>query len=387
MNLGKPTAEPTGRKDSATMIGHRSRSGIVPSAHTHRLQRIVLWLVAMMIVLTLLVHARGFLLPLVVAVLVFSLTSALIDRILRLRLGAIRIPNWVASTVSVCMVGTVLLILASILSEQIDRAIMIVPAYVERAQAMLAGVLGRLDERAAQGIVNAVRDFRINAHLRSVAGSAGQLLMTTVLVILYVAFLFAEKPWMRNKLRRLAHDERRADDVAAIIAAIRDGIHHYLLVKTAVSAVTGLVIYVILRLFGIEFAETLALLTFFLNFIPNVGSIVASALVILIGAVQLNDLEAVLLLALLVTLAQFTLGNIVDPMMMGRSLRMSSLGIIVSLTFWGAVWGVAGMFLAIPLMVMVTIVCAHVPGLSPIAVLLSRDGVLPGNTPTVHSDQ
>ncbi|WP_336739378.1 AI-2E family transporter [Aureimonas altamirensis] len=360
----------------------QSQDDIVPGPRADRLRRVVLWLVATTLVLMLLIQARVFLLPLVIAVLVFSLTAALIDWILSLRLGAIRFPQWLASTVAVCLVGATLLSLSAILSGQIDRAITIAPAYVERAQTMLAGIIDVLDDQTAQGLINAIQDFRIHAYLRSAAGSAGQLLLMTILVILYVAFLFTEKPWMAGKLSSLVRDTSRAADVTAVVAAIRKAIHHYLLVKAAVSAVTGVTVYAILRSFSIEFAETLALLTILLNFIPNVGSIVASVLAVLIGAIQLGDIEAILMLTLLVSLAQFVLGNVVDPMMMGRSLRMSPFGIIVSLTFWGAIWGIAGMFLAVPLMVMIAIICAHTPSLSLVAVLLSRDGCLPGDAGT-----
>ncbi|MBM3613480.1 MAG: AI-2E family transporter, partial [Alphaproteobacteria bacterium] len=91
--------------------------------------------------------------------------------------------------------------------------------------------------------------------------------------------------------------------------------------------------------------------------------------------VQTSDTVLALGLLAVLTAVQFTVGMVLDPLLLGRALRLSSLGIIVSLAFWAAVWGVAGMFLAVPIMVAVMIVCAHVEGLRPVAVLLSRDGV------------
>jgi predicted PurR-regulated permease PerM len=83
----------------------------------------------------------------------------------------------------------------------------------------------------------------------------------------------------------------------------------------------------------------------------------------------------VLLLFAIIGIIQFSVGNLLEPMLLGRSLHLSSFVIILSLTFWGAIWGVIGMFLAVPIMVMIMIVCSHVPMLHPVAVLLSRDGV------------
>ncbi|MDT8329261.1 MAG: AI-2E family transporter, partial [Roseovarius sp.] len=72
---------------------------------------------------------------------------------------------------------------------------------------------------------------------------------------------------------------------------------------------------------------------------------------------------------------QFMNGNVIDPMLMGRALRLSSFGIIISLAFWAAVWGIPGMFLSVPIMVALMIVCSHVPGLRRVAILLSREGL------------
>jgi len=97
--------------------------------------------------------------------------------------------------------------------------------------------------------------------------------------------------------------------------------------------------------------------------------------VALVGHIELNDTTSTLLIFVLAGGIQFTNGNIIDPMMMGRALRLSSFGIIISLAFWGAVWGIPGMFLSVPIMVMLLVVCSHVPSLRPVAILLSREGL------------
>jgi predicted PurR-regulated permease PerM len=84
-----------------------------------------------------------------------------------------------------------------------------------------------------------------------------------------------------------------------------------------------------------------------------------------------------LVIALGVTAIQLIIGNFVEPALMGRSLNLSPLVIILSLTFWATVWGIVGMFLAVPIMVIVLIVCSHIPAWRPVAVLLSRDGQIP----------
>ena len=186
--------------------------------------------------------------------------------------------------------------------------------------------------------------------------------------------MFAERGWFAAKVMRLFPDPGQAARVEEIIASIAHSVHHYILVKTAVSAVTGVTVYLLLALLGLDFAETLALLSFVLNFIPNIGSIVATLVPTLVALVQFDSWVMVIVVLGSVGALQFVIGNVIDPMLMGRALHLSSFAIVLSLTFWGAIWGIVGMFLAVPIMVIVMIVCSHVPSLRPIAILLSRDG-------------
>jgi predicted PurR-regulated permease PerM len=152
-------------------------------------------------------------------------------------------------------------------------------------------------------------------------------------------------------------------------------VNYYLLVKTVVSVITGAMIYVVAQVFGIELALALGILTFILNYIPNIGSIVATGMVALVGYVETGDAQTTGILFLITGAIQFINGNVIDPWMMGRALRLSSFGIIMSLAFWGAVWDIPGMFLSVPIMVMLLVVCSHVPELRKVAVLLSREGL------------
>ncbi|MCB1399214.1 MAG: AI-2E family transporter, partial [Rhodobacteraceae bacterium] len=101
----------------------------------------------------------------------------------------------------------------------------------------------------------------------------------------------------------------------------------------------------------------------------------ATAVAALAVYVLTQDASSALGVLLVVGLLQFVIGNVIDPMLMGRALRLSSFGIIMSLAFWGAVWGLPGMFLAVPIMVALMIVCAQSPALRPLAILLSREGL------------
>jgi predicted PurR-regulated permease PerM len=351
-----------------------------PLPHTQSVQAVAWqqWFVAIAAVgigLIILVQGRVFLVPLAIAVLLFSLTSAARDRIARLRIGSVRMPNWLASLIGIGFIMAAMLTVFSIIAGQIDAVIAAGPAYVARGQELVTSVFAWLGHDVATAVVAAIEDIDLPAYVRALAGSAGYSMATAILILLYVGFLFAERAYFTSKMANLFPEADRAARFERLVESITKSVHRYILIKTVVSVLTGLLVYAVMQTFGLEFAETWALLTVFLNFIPNVGSIVATALPTLAALVQFESWTPVVLIFTFIGLIQFSVGNLIEPGLMGRSLNLSPFVIILSLTFWGAIWGIVGMFLAVPIMVMVMITCSHVPSLHPIAVLLSRDGV------------
>jgi predicted PurR-regulated permease PerM len=110
-------------------------------------------------------------------------------------------------------------------------------------------------------------------------------------------------------------------------------------------------------------------------------------LITLVAHVQAGDATMTGIIFVIAGSIQFLNGNIIDPLLMGRALRLSAFGIILSLAFWGAVWGIPGMFLSVPIMVMLLVVCSHVPALRPFAILLSREGLPESEHMLDHSVQ
>lgn len=356
------------------------------STTRQRLQTGALIIIAGAVILFLLVQARFMLTSLAVAIIVFSLTSDAITYISRLKVGPLRIPNWLASIAAVLLISTGLFMLSSLVLSQINTVLSTTLTYTERAPAAVADLFAWMGPETETAIQNAMGSIDVSGYLRTVAGQAGGLMQGTVLVILFVGFLFAERLWFDVKLTSLmGGDAARAARAQRIIGTIMHRVNYYLLVKTVVSAVTGLMVYAVAFAFDLELAVAIGVLTFVLNYIPNVGSIVATVLATLVTYVQIGEPGPTLAFFFACGVIQFVNGNIIDPWLMGRTLRLSTFGIIVSLAFWGAVWGIAGMFLSVPIMVAVMIVASHVPGLRPVAVLLSREG-LPDEetTPTLR---
>ena len=340
-----------------------------------RLQTGALLIIAFAVVLFLLVQARFILISLATAIILFSLTSDVINFIARQRIGPFRIPNALASIAAMFLIAAALLTLTSILLAQVNTVLVTTLSYTERAPSAVASLFSWLGEDSQLAIFNALRSIEVSSYLRTAAGQASGIMQATVLIILFVGFLFAERIWFQTKLHNFVGDKAQADRIGKIIQSIIHRVNYYLLVKTVISAITGAMVYVLARAFQLELATSIGIITFVLNFIPNIGSIVATALIALVAHVQIGDPTITLVIFIIAGVIQFVNGSIIDPMLMGHALRLSSFGIILSLAFWGAVWGIPGMFLSVPIMVMMLVVCSHVPDLRPFAILLSREGL------------
>lgn len=181
-------------------------------------------------------------------------------------------------------------------------------------------------------------------------GATG-ILSTAFIVTLIFIFILAEAPVFPAKVRALVG--RGGADLARSTTIVRE-IQHYLAIKTLISMVTGITLGVAMWGLGLDFPLLWGLLAFLLNFIPNIGSIIAAIPPILVALLQIGPGMAVLV-ALVYTGANALFGNFLEPMLVGRQLGISTLVVVLSLIFWGWVWGPIGMFLSVPLTMAVKI--------------------------------
>jgi len=192
-----------------------------------------------------------------------------------------------------------------------------------------------------------------------------------MLIFLYLMFLILERSTVLPKLA-VALPENKGKQLIDIVGRMNRQTSKYLFLKVLISAATGLMFYVTSIIAGVDFPLVWGMLAFLLNFIPTIGSIVVTALAIFMATVQfMPDWSRIIFIGLLYISIEMVLGNIIDPKLQGVQLNISPLIILVSLAVWGYVWGLVGMFLAVPLTSMTQVVCSNIPSLQPIAVLLS----------------
>ena len=220
------------------------------------------------------------------------------------------------------------------------------------------GLGGTLMERAS-GLATTV--------VSTISGIA----LALVLIFFLTLLMLSEAPRWHSKLGAMLRPEKR-EEVTGAVALVASKTRRYLAVRFVLGIVTALLYTGWLWLFGLDLLLVWALLTFVLNFVPNIGSLISGLLPVLYAYFTKDPWTATLIGAGIVFIEQ-VMGNYVDPRVQGRHLSISALVILCALLFWGWIWGVAGAILAVPITMVVMVACAHVPGLRWVALGLSDE--------------
>lgn len=223
-------------------------------------------------------------------------------------------------------------------------------------------------------------NFRWEDHLQSgtfnnliqqAFGNAINFITNSFLVLLFLVYLLFEREVFLNRIQKSFKPED-AERITAILVRIHQQIVNYLDVKTLVSLMTGGLITVILLLFGVDFALFWGIVAFLLNYIPSIGSIIATLPPFAIALVQFENVVMPFAVLVLTGIVQIFMGNVLEPRMMGTRLGLSPLVVILSLLFWGWLWGPVGMILSVPIVAAIAIVCDNFESLRPFARLISH---------------
>jgi len=318
--------------------------------------------------------------PVVLSVLVVYVIVGLTRLLERIPVLGSALPRWLRDALSIVVIALGLvaafyeiLTYADILREHAPQYQKSLLAAIQRGAA-LVGIEGEPTWATLRRELLAQTDMQ--RLVGSTVASVTSLVATILFVFVCSAFLLLERRTFAVKMDRATGNPRDAARILAIVADVNDRIGSYLVLKTFLSILLGAVSWVIMALFSLEFAGFWAVLIALLNYIPYVGSILGVLFPALMAVVQYGSIDEIFALLFLLAIAQFVIGNFLDPYVMSNTLNLSPFAILVSLTVWSALWGVAGAFLAVPITATMTIVLSEFAGTRPIAVLLSRDGRL-----------
>ena len=186
-------------------------------------------------------------------------------------------------------------------------------------------------------------------------GSIGSFFSEAFLIILFLIFLLPSHDKTIEKISKKL-DSRQKKNFITALTQIEESIRTYLSIKSVISLLTALCSVIVMFLFGVKFLVLFGVLIFFLNFIPSIGSIAAVFIVLSVHFLTAPFTASFFVLAALLILIQLIFGNIIEPKFAGKELELSPVIILLSLFFWGSVWGIGGMFFAVPLTAIIKVV-------------------------------
>ncbi len=323
-------------------------------------------------VTAILILGKPFLVPMVLALLIWYLINALYQ-VLQTWSGE-RIPTWLGLPISGLLIITLLVVLGDVITRNINGIISDASLNEIDLEAHIRNVLDWVGYKGELSLEAITSTSDITQYLRPLINSITGLASSSLLILIYVIFLLVEQGTFSRKVSNLRMSDSRRQKVKHIIHHTNQAIRKYLVVKTFTSFLTAFLSFFVITAFGINHAFFWAFLIFILNFIPTLGSIVATAFPALQGLIQYDSPSMFVLVFLVVSGIQLLVGNIIEPRLMGNSLNISPLVVILSLVFWGFMWGIVGMLLCVPITVSMIIVFAQFPATRPVAVLLSRTG-------------
>jgi predicted PurR-regulated permease PerM len=296
------------------------------------------------------------------------------------------LPRWAAMVVVLLAVVTISFGITGLVGSSMTKFTSNLPEYTQRLNSYTQTVEDWLN---GHGVPIAARDVRSLIDASSVMklaadvfNSFGGVLTNAFLIFLTVVFILFETASFAVKLGAVMDEP---EDAMARVANVTDSIKRYLAIKTMTSLLTGGVIGISLTFLGVENAVLWALLAFMLNYVPNIGSIIAAVPAVLFALVQLG-VGGALATAAVFAVVNIVIGSVLEPRFMGRGLGLSTLVVFLSLVFWGWVLGPVGMFLSVPLTMTVKIALSARESTRWIAVLLgSGHDVAPQNPPAAES--
>ncbi len=323
-----------------------------------KINNICLLILAAAAVTVALIYTRSILIPFVIAFFIYAILSPIIEGLMI----KLKCPRAVVVIVVTAVFIIIVTLIGFFLANSLDGFFKDADQYKERIVEFI--VWGRT---TAEGFGYQVQDFSMESYIRklpffSVAGNitkaAGSFLGNMLLIIVFVFFFL------------LGETASKSDDYS-LINQMKHNISRYVATKFLTSIVTGILVFVLLVSFGVDLAFLFGVITVLFNFIPTIGSIAATIIPVPVILLQFGfgwQLWVVLIISLLI---QFTIGSIIEPKLMGERMDLHPITVLLFLMFWGLVWGIPGMFLAVPITAVLKIVLSRMESTQALAELMA----------------
>jgi len=354
-------------------MGNSGKYGFLKSEN--KLINIFIGIILLYLFIWLLIVGRSIILPFMIAVFLTFILNPLVTLLMKLK-----IPLAVAVFLTLIFSFVLIYLLGVLVYANVQMFVGQFPIYQERLLRSISQFTAYFEKMFGEPLniqlfkrinwVDTLQKFSIAQWVLSSLGSFVTFFIKMVMVIIFVAYLLPGMQGIDQKITMAFPKQYQADRLIKIIKNVTRQVQNYLGAKTLGSLITGAVSIIIFYIFGLDFAIFWGFIIFLFNFIPTIGSTTASILPVLFSLLQFGSLSLAFWMALSLVVLQTAMGNVVEPRLMGRSMNLSPLMVILSLIFWGYIWGVAGMVLAIPILGTLTIIFENFESLKFVSIFL-----------------
>ncbi len=310
---------------------------------------------------------------------IFALLLWFIVRKIRYGLNKVKFiekyfPSWLKSLIPSIILISIFTFISKLLMANINSLAQSYPTYEQNVEMMITQLNDILQINLVDLFKSNAGDLDFGTILKKIFKSLSDLLSNAFIILIYALFIFLEEANFHNKLKAVFKDKNQFNELNSVLNEIEKSITSYIGLKTFVSFITGLASYIALLFIGIDAPLFWAFLIFLLNYIPTIGSLIGTLFPAIFCLLQFGDFNSGLWVLGIVGGIQVIVGNLLEPKLMGNTLNISSFVAIFALSFWGALWGITGMLLSVPITVIMVIIFSHFKNTKAIAIMLSEKG-------------
>ncbi|MAE08124.1 MAG: hypothetical protein CL661_05120 [Bacteroidetes bacterium] len=284
-----------------------------------------------------------------------------------------RVPNGIAVLIILLVILLFFFGMAELIGRSVSQFSKDVPLYEARLSELTTGLFNTLHsmgfEISIDKMENMINPSKIMNFTAGFLSALGSIMGNMILILFIIIFMLLELNSFSVKVNAII---KTSVGSVSYFKRIDKSIRQYLGLMTIMSLLTGVLVWIALTIIGVKYAILWALLAFVLNFIPNIGSIIASIPAIIFALIQIGGGAALWTLGSYVAI-NMTIGSIIQPQIMGKGLGLSTLVVFISLIFWGFVFGTIGMFLSVPLTMVVKIILEQKESTKWIAIMLGTE--------------
>jgi len=320
------------------------------------------------------IYGKTLIQPFVVALIFWFLIKEIRDLLNKIKYIEKKIPNIFLNLFGFALIFAILGGIAKILTLNIQDLSQELPIYQKNITILTQTINTKFNIDVVTSVKELLGEFQYTKLLSGLFNSITELFGNAFLIIIYTLFLLLEEPFFSKKISAIYYNPDDQEGVNTVLSKVDKSIGRYISIKTLVSLLTGFLSYFALVLLHIDAPIFWAFLIFVLNYIPAVGSLIATTFPTIFAMLQFGEIMPGIWVLIIVGAIQLIVGNYIDPKLTGDSLNVSPLVVLLGLAFWGAIWGIIGMFLSVPITVMLIILLSEIPSTRPIAILLTKDG-------------